>query len=70
VINPSSNKFVSTIRLQAPDVSKNLGDLIDSPAVNNSLSSAGEVRKNIRELVAVEPVGQKLDSELRIWTFV
>jgi hypothetical protein len=70
VINPSSEKFVSPIRLQAPDISINLGDLVDSSTVYNSLSSGGEVRKNIRKFVAVESMGEKLDGELRIWTLV
>jgi len=70
VINPSSNKFVSTIRLQVPDVSKNLGDLIDSLAVNDSLSSTGKVQKNVGKLVTVEPMGEKLYSELCIQTLV
>jgi len=55
---------------QAPDVSKNLGDLIDSSAVNDSLSSTGKVWKNVRKLVAVEPVGEKLYSELHIQTLI
>ena len=70
MINPSSDKFVSPIRLQAPDVSINLGDLVDSSTVYNGLSSAGEVRKNIRKLVAVESMGQKLDGELCVRTLV
>ena len=70
MINSSSDKLISPIRLQAPDVCINLGDLVDSSTVYNSFSSAGEVRKNIRKFVAVQSMGKKLDSELHIWTLV
>jgi len=48
----------------------NLGDLVDSSTVYNSLSSTGEVRKNIGKFVTVEPMGEKLDSELCIRALV
>lgn len=67
MINLSSNKFVSPIRLQVPDICKNMGDLIDSSAVDYSLSSTGEVWKNVKKL---EPVGEKLDSKLCIRTLI
>ena len=70
MINPSSDKFVSLIRLQAPDVSINLGDLVDSAAMYNSLSSTGEVWKYVRKLVAIESMGKELDGELHIRTLV
>ena len=70
MINPSSDKFISPSGLQAPDVSINLRDLVDSSTVYNSLSSSGKIRKNIRKFVAVESMGEKLDAELCIRALV
>jgi len=69
-MKPSSDKFVSHIWLQALDKTINLRGLVDSPAVYNSLSSAGEIRKNVGKLVAIESMGEKLDSKLCIQMFV
>ena len=70
MINPSSEELVCPFRLQTPDVSIYLGDLVDSSAVYDSFTSASKVWKNVGKLVAIESMSEELDGKLCILTFV
>ena len=70
MINASSVELISPVWLKTPYVSIYVGDLVNSPAVYDGLSTAGQVRKQIRKFVAIKSASEELDAKLCILVLV